>query len=247
MSPTLSLVLALVLFSPPLWAQTSGRDSILPAYLSWYARWKTEGTLALSQRCDAVRVGDLTTVVCVPPGIRIDLEVRRDGECRPLAIQATKRPVSAAAHDLSQATDLTRHQGGKDCLGLEAGGARSLSVEAASSSVDSKLSASARDIAARWLISAGDLSTKGNDCLIYFPMVRRGEPFYHVHAACNGEVGTIWEFQFESDGVMPFPHWTYYADAGGVPPGAQKRVRSRLYWLEVVRPKVLLDRLRLGR
>src|SRR5205085_11090237 len=90
----------------------------------------------------------------------------------------------------------------------------------------------ARDAALAYNKRGGD-----RPCVLRFPIIKTGDPFFHVYQECQGALDSVWEFTIRSGQVADFPHWTYDRPHRNLPSGSTWRRRRKDLWLGVSRPE----------
>lgn len=98
--------------------------------------------------------------------------------------------------------------------------------------VNSALTMAARGAA----LAYGKASSGSRPCLLRFPNVKTGDPFFHVYVDCHGVLDTIWEFTIQEGRVADSAHW-YYSRKRGFPPGVEWRRDQPDLWFSVSRPE----------
>lgn len=78
---------------------------------------------------------------------------------------------------------------------------------------------------------------KANNASILFPMISRGDPFYHVYVTSGKEVKSIWEFTVHGEEVADFAHWVFDREHHSIPPIASTAVAEESRWFQILAEK----------
>jgi len=112
------------------------------------------------------------------------------------------------------------------CEGLpESDGDFTIRVAPLSSEADLELSRRAESAAWRYL------RVWPKRCEAFFPLIRRGDPFFHVYVRCEGVVEAVLEFRIVNGQPAEFSHWDYTRKGANLPEGAGARLGVSSLWL----------------
>jgi hypothetical protein len=111
-------------------------------------------------------------------------------------------------------------------------GSFELAIKPRSRQVNSALSSSARNAALAYNKRGGY-----GLCLLRFPNVKTGDPFFHVYEECQGTLSAVWEFTIKAGQVADFPHWSSSRKRGDLPTGIEWRRTQTDLWFGISRPE----------
>ena len=106
-------------------------------------------------------------------------------------------------------------------------GSFSINLRPVAGGVDLKLSEEARRVARK------SLSNWRERTLAYFPLVRLGDPMFHVYFVKNGKVESVFEFTISEGKPSEGPHWDYSSSLKKrhLPQGSMSRISNKKLWL----------------
>jgi hypothetical protein len=222
----------------PLHAAESGNRTSTPVAdaLDWYSVWwslnpNTSGV----QTCRGELRTNSYSFRCDPLSVVIGAVVRDSGHCsitfmRPSVSLDDGLRVQTLEHLVPPRTRTPVPP--RDCGELPTKEGRfELTITPRSGRVNSALTSAARDAALAYNKRSGDLF-----CLLRFPNVKTGDPFFHVYEECQGVLDGIWEFTIEDGEVADFAHW-FYNRRRGFPNGTEWRRDQMDLWFGVSRPE----------
>jgi hypothetical protein len=225
----------------PLRADDVGNQTTTPIgdALDWYSVWfgSGSGTIPGTQACRGERRGNAYSFRCDPLSVVVTVIVKEGGHC-PIT---SMRPSISSDDGLRVQTlehlvppSVPRKKGGtpQECgeLPLKEGSFQ-LVITPGSRPVSGALTIAARDVALAYSKASG-----GRPCLLRFPNVKTGDPFFHVYVECQEVLDTIWEFRIEDGQAVDSAHW-YYSRKRGFPNGFEWRRNQTDLWSGVSRPE----------
>lgn len=216
-------------------AQQSGvevrRNTPVADALDWHSVWQRHRSHSpASQTCLGERRGSSYSFRCEPLSVAIAGSVDSRGKCLITSIRRSNDPedglrVPPAGHLVPPGVPFRKGAEPVDCGDLPLKEGRlEFNVLRHERTVDRGLSAAARDSAVAYL-SKG----VGEGCMLRFPLVKSGDPFFHVYEECRGVLEVVWEFTIQSGVVAAFPHWEYF-EKRGLPEGTEWRRKETKLW-----------------
>lgn len=195
--------------------------TMIRSALQWYQEWMTDETTSEAQSCTGIYSENALHLSCLPLDVVLTVKVNRDGSCFIRLMRqgaGMPNPVSANVQNRPLPRSLRR------CVGLPKTGAEfPMEFSPASRSTNLPLSLSARAAATRYLRHFP------TECSGRFPLIRDGDPFFHVYVQCNGVLQYILEFRISNGIPEDFSHWDYPAKV--FPQGYRKRLETKSLWL----------------
>ena len=190
--------------------------------LSWYHQWQTHNKTVVLQSCEGLFLNGIYVLDCRPLEVTLVVKVDVNGFC-----QITVMRFSGRVPDLSANTDDQRpYRTPRNCSGLpKQGGPFAISIEPKVGKVDVELSKQARDSAIEYL------HIWKQRCHALFPMVRYGDPFFHVYLECGAALDYVLEFAVTKGQPGNVPHWWYTRSGKNLPEGAKMRLSRQALWL----------------
>jgi len=226
------LLIAILGFaSVPACAEETERraTSLIADALDWYSVWwGLNSKMPGGQTCRGEFRRPIYILRCDPLSVAIGMEVDRSGRC----YFTNMSPIIGAVDsgnllgfgDLDSYADEFRPRA-RDCGELPIKeGKFSLTIVPRSRNVDHSLTVQARDAALQYFKRAG------SRCLLRFPYVKDGDPFFHVYEECQGKLSTVSEFPIRNGRADDFPQWVYYPERGGFPTGEKWREKQLDLW-----------------
>lgn len=212
-----------------------GASTPIAGALDWYSVWwssspNTPGT----QTCRGELRGNLYSFRCDPLAVVVAVVVDDSGHCSivsmsPSISEEDGLRVQTLAHLVPPRNSKPAQP--RDCGELPLkDGSFELAIPPRSRKVNNALTIDARNAALRYTKQGGD-----DGCLLRFPDVKTGDPFFHVYEECQGALNAVWEFTIKNGKVSDFPHWSYTRRRGGFPAGAEWREGRMDLWLGVSR------------
>lgn len=199
--------------------------------LGWYSVWwglnpSTPGV----QTCRGELRENLYRFRCDPLSVVVDGVVDDSGHCSIVFMRASSNPEDGLrAQTFAHVTPPRRNKLAQpgDCGELPRNdGVFELAITPRSRQVNSVLTSDAHNAALAYNSHGGDRL-----CLLRFPNVKTGDPFFHVYEECQGVLDIVLEFRIRNGRVADFPHWHYSRRQGGLPTGWQwRRNRSELWF-----------------
>lgn len=207
-------------FSLELWGWQQPVPFVADA-LNWYHLWGTDQERPLTaQRCSGEFRNPHYVLRCDPLGVVAEVLIEKSG-CSIIFMGPPRTPWDGTRASVSDERSSSKFTCGE--LPTTDGAFR-FTVTPRTRPVDEELSRAARKAAVRFLAgSEGDL---------YFPRVRRGDPFFHVYLAQRGVVSEVLEFRIAGSAVAEFPHWTCTSRKKDLPRGSDRRLRDSSYWFD---------------
>jgi hypothetical protein len=218
--------------------------------LDWYSLWQTNAAMPSVQTCRGEHRESQYSFRCDPLGVVVSVSVGDTGYCSIAGMRPSfgpsaglrvlkgpfptpRFPVSTGVLAEPSGTGTTKPADPRDCgeLPLKEG-TFEIAVTVRSRQVNKVLSVSARDAALKYFQLA-DIPP----CLLRFPNVKTGDPFFHVYEECQGVLEAVWEFTIEDGQVADFAQWTYTPKRTGLPAGAELRRNRPELWFGVSRPE----------
>jgi hypothetical protein len=189
------------------------KRTMLGDAIGWYQLWLAPAvTPAEKQTCRGMLDGGVWTLQCNPIGAVVSGEIGESGECTITNIHHRVFPAEGLTMYGFHGRPTTQpHQ----CPELPSRDGRfQVTLVPSRREYDEELTLSARDTAI-----ASFRNQQFGQCRIYFPRVKRGDPFFHVYKACNGAVDEVYEFTIQDGRPATFAHWTYSATGKSIPRG----------------------------
>jgi hypothetical protein len=218
---------------------SNGTTTPVADALDWYSVWfgSNANTMSGTQTCRGELRGSSYSFRCDPLSMVIAAVVNEGGHCSITSMRPSASPDDGlrvqTLEDLVP-PGVPRKKGGvpQDCgeLPVKEGGFQ-IVVTRHSRPVNSSLTSAARDAALAYNKRSGDQA-----CLLRFPNVKTGDPFFHVYEECQGVLDDIWEFTIHDGHVADYAHW-YYDRKRGYPPGVEWRRNQADLWFAVSRPE----------
>jgi hypothetical protein len=228
----LSITLVL-LFIPPLRGDDSASttNTLIADALDWYSVWHGKRTTQAGvQKCRGELKGNMCRFRCDPLSVVADVDFDDSGSC----IIGGMRPSMRHDFELHPQWLFSppRHVRRQECGELpKKDGDFEIAVNPHRRDIDQSLTARARDAALSYNQQVGDTG-----CVLHFPNVKAGDPFFHVYAECHGTLQRIYEFTIHHGQVADFPHWTYTSWKEDLLPWTEWRLNQRSLWFGVSRP-----------
>lgn len=239
---TYTLVALLVIGSPPIRAQRTARQQVLIAdALDWYSMWRSLSSRVLEiQTCRGELRTGLYRFRCDPLSVVVDVTTDKSGRCS----IAFMRPA-VNSHDGLQVQKFAPPEGVKpqandddtapirDCGELPIrDGMFEIRITPRARPVDEVLTTQARDVALAYNERGGD-----GGCVLKFPKVHLGDPFFHVYEECAGALEQVWEFAIRDGVVATSPQWLYSRERGYALADAEARRNQPDLWFEISTPR----------
>lgn len=210
----------------------------LAATLDWYDDWLTAGPLAVAQSCSASRSGEYVTVLCVPSRVRIDLYVAANGHCQVTAMRRTENSFDQEVERLRERRRAVAESSPPTdrCLGLVSNSRPEVfKVRVHHRGEDRVLSGKIAELAVQYASRLDPDRRTLQGCKLLTPVVRLGDPLFHVYVQCRGQISQVWEFpRTGGTNISETPHWFYEPGRGGLPLGAGSRSRRIGPWSTIV-------------
>lgn len=219
-------------------AQNTDNASLVADAVDWYSTWWSLAPPggATMQTCRGELKGTLYRFRCDPLSTVVDVVTDSGGHCSIISM----RPAISADDGLRVQTlenlvpsGVPRRKGAtpQDCGELPVkDGTFELKIMPHARPVSDTLSNNARSAALHYNTQGGD-----DLCLLRFPKVKTGDPFFHVYEECQGALTAVWEFTINRGQVTDFPHWSYTRRKGDLPPGVDWRRDSSELWFAISR------------
>lgn len=233
----------LALSLAPLRAEDTGDRTTTPIAdaLDWYSLWFGSGPGSpgspATQTCRGELRGSSYSFRCDPLSVVVAAVRNEAGHC---SITSMRPSVGAEDGVRVQTLDhlvppgVPRRKGAapEKCGELPVKEGRfDITVTPHPRPVNSTLTRAAREAAIAYSKKSGD-----RGCLLRFPNVKTGDPFFHVYEECQGTLDQIWEFTIEDGRVADYAHW-FYNRKRGFPKGVEWRRDRPDLWFEVSRPE----------
>lgn len=220
-------------------AQNTNNTSVVADALDWYSTWWSPAppTGATLQTCRGELKANLYRFRCDPLSTVVDAVTDSAGHCSIVSMRPAISPedglhVQTLENLVPSGVPRRKGAAPQDCGELPInGGTFELKVMPHVRPVNETLSNSARSAALHYNTQGGD-----DLCLLRFPKVKAGDPFFHVYAECGGTLSAVWEFTINRGQVADFPHWSYTRRKGDLPPGVEWRRNSSHLWFATSSP-----------
>jgi hypothetical protein len=201
--------------------------AMIGSALDWYMHWQTDETARPMQTCSGSYSDNLLHLLCLPLDVAITVAVAADESCSIRFLRpghGLSSATSASGFDRSLPRPLRR------CTGLPQSAADfPLHIEPRARPLDPGLSRSAQAAARSYL------QYFPRQCSGLFPLVRAGDPFFHVYVRCRGALESVLEFPIREGKPADFSHWDY--SKRSFPQGYRQRLRTAAHWLPDVTPE----------
>lgn len=203
--------------------KTTLRPTIISAALGWYSQWHTSDGTKEPQSCDGRRLGNRIVLTCKPIDAIIIVDAVADRVCQVRFMRAGNGLPDLSASG-GRKVPVNRYL---DCDGFSnADGDFNIEVEPMLGEVDLDLSQRAEKQASRYLQSWS------KKCDASYPLVRSGDPFFHVYMVCGGVLDSVLEFRIVNGEPAGFSHWDYTSKGSNLPEGSDQRLNLARLWLE---------------
>jgi len=203
--------------------KTPFRPTIISEALSWYSQWHMSDGTREPQSCSGRRLGNRIVLTCKPIDVIIIVDAAADRLCQVRFIRAGNGLPELSVSG-SRKVPVNRNL---DCDGFSnADGDFNTEVEHILGEVDLDLSKRAEKQASRYLQSWS------KKCDASYPVVRRGDPFFHVYMVCGGVLDSVLEFRIVNGDPAGFSHWDYTRKGSNLPEGSDQRLNLARLWLE---------------
>jgi hypothetical protein len=191
-----------------------------------------------SQTCRGELKANLYRFRCDPLSVVVDAVSDGSGHCSIISMRPALSPEDGLRVQTLEnlvPPNVPRNKGAapKDCgeLPVDAG-TFELKIRPQTRNISESLSTDARRAALHYNAEGGD-----DHCLLRFPSVKTGDPFFHVYVVCREALDAVWEFKIDRGKVAGFPHWSYTSRKGDLPPGVNLRPNLSELWLGISRPE----------
>jgi hypothetical protein len=208
--------------------------------LDWYSVWfgSNPSSTPGAQKCRGELRGSSYSFRCDPLSVVVAVVVNEGGHCSITSMSPSVGPddglrVQTLEHLVPPGVPRKKGGAPQDCgeLPLKEGSFQ-LVITPRSRPVNGALTTAARDAA----LAYGKASRGRRPCLLRFPNVKTGDPFFHVYVECQEVLDTIWEFTIQDGHVADYAHW-YYDQTRGLPNGVEWRRNRADLWSGVSRPE----------
>lgn len=237
----MGVLLALVLATPSYPGEPA--STVVADALDWYSVWEVGNGHALGvQTCRGELRGPIYKFRCDPLSVVVDVLVDDAGRCSIISMSRsvfpqeglrvlTLGPPSESAPGWVQGLGVPADSGPRKrrtCGELPLSeGTFTIAVTPRSRDVSNELTIRARDAAVAYHKRAGATA-----CVLRFPKVRTGDPFFHVYERCNGAIQAVWEFPIRYGVPAESAHWI--CDRRHLPRGAERRWNETDLWFETL-------------
>lgn len=213
-----------------------GKPSPVADALDWYSVWWGSGSTTTSlQTCSGEFRSNIYSFRCDPLSVVVEVVKSEMGSfsivaMRPAVSGEDGLRVHTLAHLFPPRPINTNHpQRFGELPGKE--GVFEITIMPRSRPVNSALTRSARLVALQLKSGIGDSS-----CGLRIPLVKLGDPFFHVYEECKEIIRSVWEFNVSDGQIERIPHWSYTEKRGGVPSGSELRRFQTDLWLGLESP-----------
>lgn len=199
--------------------------SLVADALDWFAVWGAAKELrTVEQTCKGRFHGGQYEFLCIPMSVVISAGFDESRTCSISFMRITAYPGDGARR-VGLGFQLPA---GKSCGELPVNDGRfAVRVSPRSRSFDAVLSRRARDVALEF-----SRALPVNSCVLYFPWVKKGDPFVHVYKECASKLSEIWEFVIREGEVQSAPHWIYIEKEDSPATGAEWRLKRGELWFD---------------
>ena len=204
------------------------QETFIGDALAWYSVWMTDEARPQEiQRCQGELRGNAYQIRCDSLAVVLSINSDRSGNCAITNMSHSLFPQDGLRVGVLTGTSPTSPTRKPGCAELSRKeGAFNFQVNLHFGGVSTKLSTEARDAALAYFKTSG-----GQQCLLRFPAVRTGDPFFHVYQECEGHLEVVWEFTISQGRAANFSHWQY--TRRNLPEGADKRRQQSELWFGV--------------
>lgn len=221
-------------------AQDTDSRNLVADALDWYSVWFASAppTQATLQTCRGELRSNSYEFRCDPLSVVVDVITDPSGHCEITNMRPAISPddglrALTLEHLIPPGIPIRKGAAPRDCGELPVtNGAFQLTVMPRARPVSGELSRNARSAALDYNARGGD-----NRCLLHFPKVKMGDPFFHVYEECQGTLDTVWEFGIIRGQVQDYAAWYYTLRKRDLPPGIKWRRNTSELWFGTSRPE----------
>jgi hypothetical protein len=201
------------------------RSTIVADALSWYSMWMTgEWNIEKIQICRGELRDSSYQFRCDPLKVVVSVRLEDSGACVITNMRHALFPQDGIK--MARLPELTGRRLSKNvqCGELPTEeGMFEITIKPRMREVSQRLTAEAHDAGSEYMRRGGQ-----KHCILRFPNVREGDPFFHLYEECAGSLQTVWEFTVRQDMVAASPHWFYTQKR--LPEGADERRKRTALW-----------------
>lgn len=227
----LCLIILLTYFSGMSRVLASTTTTFVADALDWYSIWMApQDTKPTPQVCEGERRHRRFTFRCDPLGVVVQGGIDANGSCSISVMRyARRRPdgvrITPGLYHDTRRMILSEETCGE--LPID-DGRFTMVISPRVRTGDRSLSREAKQRAAGYFKRRFD-----KRCIFRFPLVRRGDPFFHVYIECLGRLDAVAEFPIVNGVPASYEHWYYTRDRGGMPEGSDaRRIRHELWYTD---------------